>query len=261
MNQEIWQQLLSLETKDIIQQWFHRIHDRELNARRTREINTAAKQSREYFRNANNANYSVRPLLTFYGVASLSRALLLLLKRDGGEERLASGHGIRTINWSDQLSGETSIGLRALANLKVQTCSGLFSDFVRVTQNRLSLHVRSSEVDWRLNYDIPEEGVQLSLGDILARLPDLSKDYSNVSTDIRYASINEMSFNQQDGFKAKIAHEYFENFQSTFQNFGYSVEKQNKFFILTCDAEIFEKHTPLFVHTYIHKMFGTIPSL
>ncbi|HED31596.1 MAG TPA: hypothetical protein ENN50_07950 [Prosthecochloris aestuarii] len=75
MNQETWLRLLSLESRDITQQWFQRIHGRELNARRAREINAAAKQSREFFRNAADSNYSVRPLLTFYGVASLSRAL------------------------------------------------------------------------------------------------------------------------------------------------------------------------------------------
>ena len=96
MNQEIWQQLLSLENRDVTQQRFERIHSRELNARRAREINAAAKQAREYFRNANNANYSVRPLLTFYGVACLSRALLLLLKVDGGEEGLTASHGLET---------------------------------------------------------------------------------------------------------------------------------------------------------------------
>ena len=88
MDRNIWQQLLSLESRDITQQRFRQIHSKELNARRAREINAAAKQAREYFSNAFNSNHSVRPLLTFYGVTSLSRALLLLLKADGGEEGL-----------------------------------------------------------------------------------------------------------------------------------------------------------------------------
>lgn len=88
MDQEIWHQLLPLESRDITKKWFSIIHGRELNTRRTKEINAAAKQAREYFRNASKADYSVRPLLTFYGVASLSRSFLLLLKRDGGEEKL-----------------------------------------------------------------------------------------------------------------------------------------------------------------------------
>ena len=80
MDQEIWQRLLSLESSDIVQSRFLTINRRELNIRRTKEINAAARQAREYFRNASKSDFSVRPLLTFYGVASLSRALLLLLR-------------------------------------------------------------------------------------------------------------------------------------------------------------------------------------
>jgi hypothetical protein len=47
-------------------------------------------QAREFFRNSDAAANSVKPLLTFYGVASLVRALTLLLRRDGGEECLAT---------------------------------------------------------------------------------------------------------------------------------------------------------------------------
>lgn len=261
MNREIWQQLLSLESRDITRQWYYKIHDRELNIRRTKEINAAAKQSREYFRNASNSNYSVRPLLTFYGVASLSRSLLLLLNRDGGEEGLAGGHGLRAVDWGEQLSGDPSIGLGLLVNLKVQTCSGLFSDFIRETKNRISMHVRSSEVDWRLNYVVPDQGKQISLGDLFARIPDLLKDYSNVSSDIRYASVNEMSFGQQNGFMAKVRNDHFGAFKDTYQNMGYKVETQEQWSTLTCDVEIFEQNLPLFIHSYVQKTFGSIPNL
>jgi hypothetical protein len=44
---EVWQQLLSLESRDVTSQWFKTIHTRELNARRAKEINAAAKQARE----------------------------------------------------------------------------------------------------------------------------------------------------------------------------------------------------------------------
>ena len=76
--QEIWQRLLGLESRDIVQMRFEQIHRRKLNARRAAEINAAARQARDYFRNANASDYSVRPLLTFYGIACLGRALLAL---------------------------------------------------------------------------------------------------------------------------------------------------------------------------------------
>jgi hypothetical protein len=63
MDTEIWQQLLSLESRDIVAKWFEKIHGRELNARRAKEIGASARQAREYFRNSAAANNSVRPLL------------------------------------------------------------------------------------------------------------------------------------------------------------------------------------------------------
>lgn len=261
MDREIWQQLLSLESRDITQQWYNKIHSRELNARRAKEINAAAKQSREYFRNASNSNYSVRPLLTFYGVASLSRALLLLLKRDGGEEGLTAGHGLNTVDWGGILSGDPSKGLGSIINLKIQTCSGLFSDFIRETDNRISIHVRSAGVDWRLNYDIPDQGQQISLGDLFARIPDLFKDYSTISSDIRYSSVNEMTFDHQDGFRAKVRSANFQGFKAIYEGLGYEIETNEQWSLLICNAETFEQNLPLFVHSYVQKMFGSIPSL
>jgi len=38
MNHDTWQQLLSLESRDIVVMWFVKIHARELNARRAKEI-------------------------------------------------------------------------------------------------------------------------------------------------------------------------------------------------------------------------------
>ncbi len=65
MNRQVWHELLPLESRDMTQQWFENMHSARLKPRRAREINAAARQAREYFRNASNADYSVRPLLTF----------------------------------------------------------------------------------------------------------------------------------------------------------------------------------------------------
>jgi hypothetical protein len=84
--------------------------------------------------------------LTFYGVASLNRALLLLLKTRGGEEGLTAGHGLETVAWGNTLRGDISVGLQGLLNLKIRNRSGLFSDFIKHTTNRISIHVNSSAV-------------------------------------------------------------------------------------------------------------------
>jgi FKBP-type peptidyl-prolyl cis-trans isomerase (trigger factor) len=49
MENEVWQQLLSLESRDIVQQWYMQINHKELNMRRAKEINSSSKQAREYF--------------------------------------------------------------------------------------------------------------------------------------------------------------------------------------------------------------------
>lgn len=261
MNNEIWQQLLSLESRDITAKWFNEIHARDINARRTKEINSAAKQAREYFRNSANSNHSVRPLLTFYGVASLSRALLLLLKRSGGEESLTGSHGLETVAWSDSMSGDVDKGLKSIGDLKIRTCRGLFADFLTYTDNRLSIHVNSSAVDWHICYDIPALGQELTVQDIVSRIPDLKRDLENISHVHNYSEVSEMNYSDANGFRAKVKSEHFSSQRNFFESNGYNLEDESRQVVITGDKNIFSSNLPLFVHTYIHKTFGTIPSL
>ena len=260
-NNEVWQQLLSLESRDVTTQWFAQIHSRDLNARRAKEINAAAKQAREYFRNAAEAAYSVRPLLTFYGVACLSRSLVLLLKASGGEEGLTASHGLETVDWGSVMSGDVADALRSLSKLRIRTRAGLFSDFMLHTKNRMSMHVHSSAVDWRLCYDIPPAGGEVTLDELCARIPDLQKDYTTASGTAVYALINEMTFSEKDGFTAKVREDSFAGFRSFYESNGYAVTSNSEWCTLTASAKTFGEQLPLFVHSYIHKMFGSIPSL
>jgi hypothetical protein len=253
--------MLSLESRDVTTQWFAQIHSRELNARRAKEINAAAKQAREYFRNAGEAAYSVRPLLTFYGVACLSRSLLLLLKPNGGEEGLTAGHGLETVDWARVMAGDMTQALRSLSNLRVRTRAGLFSDFLSYTKNRMSIHVNSAAVDWRLCYDVPQVGGEVTFDELCARIPDLQKDYTTTSGATVYSPINEMTFRDKDGFKAKLREDSFATLKSFYEGCGYTVTSNSGWCTLAADAKTFEEKLPLFVHSYIHKIFGSIPSL
>jgi hypothetical protein len=258
-NNEIWQQILSLESRDATTQWFAQIHSRGLNARRAKEINAAAKQAREYFRNAGDAAYSVRPLLTFYGVACLSRSLLL--KANGGEEGLTASHGLETVGWPGVMAGDMTQALRSLSNLRVRTTAGLFSDFLSHTKNRMSMHVNSDAVDWHLCYDVPQVGKEVTFDELCARIPDLQKDYTTTSGATMYSPVNEMTFSQKDGFKAKIREDSFVTLKSFYEDSGYTVTSNSGWNTLAADAKTFEENLPLFVHSYIHKIFGSIPSL
>ena len=259
MNNEIWQQLLSLESEDIVQKWFKRIHKNTLNGRRTKEINSAAKQAREYFRNSANANHYVKPLLTYYGVTSLSRALILLLKKNGGEETLSQGHGIETVSWSKSLCGK--ITFDSFLNLKIETCSGLYEDLLEITNNKINLHVNSSSVDWGLNYNISKNKAQISLRELFQRIPDLEKDFGQIDEELLFSNIVSLTYSEDDGIKIKTNKNISETLRKYYQDLQYNITEENETYCLSYNGkDVFDK-LPMFIHSYIHKMFGSIPSL
>ena len=260
--QEIWQRLLSLESVDLVQQYFEHIHSRELNTRRAKEINAAAKQAREYFKNASVSDYSVRPLMTYYGVTCLSRAVVLLLKQEGGEEGLIAGHGLETMNWGNVLSGDTTAGMKKLGTLKICTRAGLFNDFLKYTKNTTAIHVNSEAVDARVSYQIPNTGSEITVDDLFSRIPDLEKDYSNVSNTVRYAIVNEITTSKDKrALIIKVKKEQFSQFSKAYENFGYRVTCDGVWCNVTSDMRNIDRHKPQFIHTYINKTFGSIPQL
>ncbi len=261
MNLEIWQKLLPLESRDITQRRFNQIHHRELNARRTNEITSAAKQAREYFRNASSSDYSVRPLLTFYGVLSLTRALTLLLRREGGEEALKGSHGLETVNWAQTMTGSIEDGLRNIEKLTIRTTAGLFSQFLNQSKNQIPIHIHSSKVDWSICHDVPNTGLTLTFDDLLSRTPDLHKEYSDLGKIPKYSPIHDLSFNNEDGFKAKTAAKMLAPMSASFQNAGYTLEIQKDVTTIECSAQNIQDHTPIFMHGYLDKIFSSIPRL
>jgi hypothetical protein len=256
-----WQSLYSLESRDAVCHWHKQIHNRDLNARRAKEITFSAKQAREFFRNSDQSNDSVRPLLSFYGVASLSRSLSLLLKKGSGEETLNRGHGLETSGWTDVLSGEISEGIGALATLKIKTSSGLFADFLRETDNRTCIHVNSSAVDWRLSYRLPQSGDEITLEELLSRIPDLQGEYSRSGRAAAYAQVQQMTYSPAIGFKAKVTAKQFESFKDSYTDAGFTVTRAGDFYEVASDAVLLGRSTPQFMHTYVNKMFGSIPTL
>jgi len=258
---EITQQLLQLENRDVVRKWFHTIHNRELSLSRAQEINSAARQSGEYFRNAALSNYIVRPLLTFYGINSLSRAVVLLLRASGGENTLKGGHGLAIKNWNNILfSDDISVSLKNLGMLEVESCRGLFSELIDATHNIVSIHSYSSSVDWSIPYDIPSIGMRLSLNDLFARIPDFGYELENINVAKKYSRVSEISYSLSAGFKCKVASANNAVEESLSRN-GYSITKGDEGCTIQCDRITFESNLPLFLHEYIHKDFGTIPRL
>lgn len=260
MNNEVWQQLTSLESRDVIKKWFYQLHNRKLSSRRALEISAAFKQAREYFSNASKSDYSVKPLLTFYGVSSLSRSLTLLLNWNGGEEKITQGHGLESNCWSNTLSGDISNALSNIGDLKITTRNGLFTDFLNATKNSICIHVNSSAVDWRIDYKIPIIGNEIIFKELLSRIPDLENDINHCSSP-RYATIQKITYTEKDGVFISTNNKPSLNIYSSYEKNLYSVTKEEKSTNLTASSNTFATYLPLFAHKYIHKTFGSIPTL
>lgn len=260
MQDETRQRLVALESHDLVIDLFKQIHGRSLSAGRAHEIRAAARQARDYFRQSDTASITVRPLLTFYAVASLARALTLLLQRHEGESSLKKGHGLETVSWGATLTSDLHASIAAIGSLRVKTSGGLFSDLVTATRNRLCFHVNSEKVDWRFDYDVPQVGCELKLAELLARLPDLKSNLPQCGIDLKYAPVAELTFKHEAGLSAKL-HSPGETLKAAYEHLGYSSSGDARIIVLTADTPLVEKEMPQFLHGYVQKLFGTIPTL
>jgi hypothetical protein len=257
---ETWQHLLGLESIDVVCNWHQKIFARKLNTKRAGEITASAKQAREFFKNAANSANTVRSLLTFYGVASLARATLLLLKPDAGENSLVRGHGLETIDWPRTLSGEMPAALQSVGNLKIRTTTGLFHDFLSQTQNLNCMHIRSAAVDWELPYPVPPTGQVFCLNTLMAMMPDLQKVLSNTSQTSSCAYVTNMSYSETSGFLSTVNAKQFEAFQESYIDLGCKIIQEGELSRIECDIWNFQSCRPQFVHAYVNNSFG-IPAL
>lgn len=256
---ETWQRLLGLESRDVVQWRFGQMHGRELNDRRAREINAAARQAREYFRNAAAADYSVRPLLAFYGVASLSRALLLVVRRRGGEEGLTAGYGLETVASGSAMSGDVAKGLEGLGELRARR-RGLFSDFLVHARNTTLIHHHAAAVTGHVEYDDPGAQAEVSLQDLFSRSPDLWADYASVSAP-NYANAVDFSYGEEEGLKVDLGGDSAAAVATSYGELGYGVSGTGDRRTIRCDAKTASGEPPMFMQGYMHKTFGTFPAL
>jgi hypothetical protein len=92
------------------------------------------------------------------------------------------------------------------------------------------MHVNSSAVDGRLSYELPSPGDQITLEDLLSRIPDLQGEYSRSARLSGYARVQEMTYSASAGFKAKVDAKQFESFKDSYVNAGFTVTRAGNFY-------------------------------
>ena len=169
-----WYALREFETHDITARSYKERHLRDLPLVKGREIVASFAQAREYFTSAHLADHTVRPLLQYYGVATLSRGLVLFLSPGLRETQLKEGHGLERRAWKDVLQSSPV----RFADLGVSLSSGLFRHLLDTVACKSYFRHRSHEVNISISLPVPGIGTKFTLGDIAARIPDLSDQHA-----------------------------------------------------------------------------------
>lgn len=169
-----WELLRNHESFELVKRDYHQRHGITPNTQHSREIAAPFSHARSYFASAKGADQTVRPLLLYYGVVSLSRGLTLTLSRGRREATLAPAHGLSNKDWLGELSKPNP----NFANLRVATNgSGTIMELANATKNRSLLRSNSSGVNYKTELDPMSSGSEYLLGDILARLPSLQDNH------------------------------------------------------------------------------------
>lgn len=169
--EDTWNGLLEFETRDLVYQFFQRKFSREASAGKIKEITSNFIQGREYFVNAERANFTVKPLLLYYGVMALSRGLILSCSPRLSEAALKPSHGLEVKNWQEALK------TKDFGNLEISFGKGAFWELLTATENKSYFRHNSSGINWQLSGRLPELNQSIRFKEILQSFPDLSKEF------------------------------------------------------------------------------------
>lgn len=177
-----WNELLEYESRDLIQRFYTKRFGRKPSDDKVPQIAANFIQAREYFKNAENASITVRPLLQYYGVMALSKGLILCLDANLTEAQLKASHGLDIKNWKLILSN------REFEKLEITVGNGTFSELMRATENKNYLRANSSAVSWGGALNIPPAGTVVTLKQLIQYFPDLSREYHSwLEEDLNFA--------------------------------------------------------------------------
>ena len=169
-----WELIANYESYELIKGAYERLHGRTPGTQHAREIAAPFSHARSYFRSARGAELTVKPLLLYYGVVSLSRGLTLLLSRRLRESALTPSHGLSIKDWDTSLSREKP----AFRELRMETGrGGTFVELDRATASRSLLRTGSSAVNLKYTAQPLSTGMSFTLGQLLSRQPALQEHH------------------------------------------------------------------------------------
>ena len=184
MIEKDWHSINRFESHDLVKSWYKTTHGREPNAAKIAQVNAFFTQGREYFRNAATSEMSVKPLLLYYGVLSLSRGAILLRDTSKNEESLKQRHGLEVVGWQNTLSG----GIKNILELRIRATDGTFRELTKACPNRHITHCfneptkTQAVVDQNLGtLEFSTDDSLLSMGDLLSRLKQTAFDFQGIT--------------------------------------------------------------------------------
>ena len=184
MKNQDWHSIARFESHDLVKHWYKATHGKEPSTAKIAQINAFFIQGREYFRNAAVAEMSVKPLLLYYGVLSLSRGAILLRDTSKKEESLKQRHGLEVVNWQNTLKD----GIKNILELQIRATDGTFRELVTACPNKHQEHCFYDPTKTKVvvDHDLGTIGFStddsfMTLNDLLARLMQTTFDYQGIT--------------------------------------------------------------------------------
>lgn len=171
MRSKDWNELLEFETRDLVEIFLKKQYNREANSLKLQEITSNFIQGREYFKSAFEADFTVRPLLQYYGVLALTKGLILSLSPSLNETNLKPSHGLSINNWKEIVKN------KRFGELEIVVGEGSFSELLKATQNSNHIRANSNKVNWHCYLTAPKNSDTIKLKELIQYFPDLSREY------------------------------------------------------------------------------------
>jgi hypothetical protein len=190
LNQD-WNSLLAFESKDLVSKFLSKKFNKKASAGKVGEITASFIQARAYFNSSTHADITVKPLLQYYGVLAISRALILTLEFEKREVQLQSSHGLKSKNWPEKLKTFD------FQDLEIELQNGTLFELLDVTENKSYLRGGVSSVNYKTFLNKPSKGTIIKLSELIQCFPDLKEEYALwTNDDLIFAIIQELKYDE-----------------------------------------------------------------